>query len=1168
MEKDAQDAPEAAPQEQQRGLSRRAFLTLAAGAGASVVLSGCDTGLFNFLKPKSDGSLEAYPNRDWEKVYRNIYKEDSHFHFLCSPNDTHNCLLKAHVKNGVVTRISPSYRYGEAKDLYGNGATHRWDPRACQKGLGLVRRLYGDRRVKGAMVRVGFKKWVDAGMPRDSETGKPPKEYFENRGQDKWVKLPWNEAYDLCAKAMVNIAKTYSGDGGAQLLAKQGYDPAMIEAMKKAGTQAIKIRGGMSLLGCTRIFGYYRLSNMLGLLDDAIRGVGPDKALGGRGWDSYTWHTDLPPGHPMVLGMQTNEFDLNCVEHSKMIVLLGMNWITTKMPDGHWLTEARLKGTKVVAVSVEYPATGCRSDEIIVIRPGTDPALLMGVAHVLINEKLYDAKFVKNYSDLPFLVRMDSLEMLKPEDVIQGYQKKNPTKDTVVVKKDDPLIGHVTEHEKQILTEELAAEWSDYVVMDGVSKRAVAVSRQDFGKKFALDPALEGEFTVTTVKGETVKVRPVFDLMKQYINENFSPEQTSKITWAPKEAIISLAKDIAARPEGTLFACGMGSNQYFNADLKDRAVLFVAALTRNIGFPGGNVGSYAGNYKVALINGIGVFVAEDPFHTQLDPEKPVKKKYYNTYESAHYYNYGDRPLRVGGHLFSGKTHLNTPSKAVLFANSNSLLGNAKWHYDVVNNTLPKIEMITVADYWWNASCEYADIVWGCDYAAEFKHADFSASCTNSFLQVHPRTPLPRIFDTKPDIEILSGIAHALGTLMKDKRYDDYWKFVHDNRVDVYAQRIFDATQALTGYKFEDVEAKAKNGVPSLMNNRTYPRYGSWEQAHEDKLWYTKSGRMEFYRPEKEFIEHGENILIYREPIDSTFHEPNVIVGRHPAIRPKRPEDWGFSSRDLSCETRQVRNVQYGPEELLKTKHPLMSKGFKFIFHTPKYRHGTHTTPADTDMVAIWFGPFGDIYRHDKRLPFVTEGYVDINPHDAKELGIEDGDYVYIDADPSDRPYRGAKPGSLAFKTARLLVRARYYYGTPRGVTRMWYNCYGATLGSVKGHETRPDGLAKNPETHYQSMFRYGSHQSGTRAWLRPTLLTDSLVRKDPFGQKLGKGFAPDIHCANGAPREGFVKIIKAENGGIGGKGAWEPTAKHIRPTYEDDKMKAFISGTFIKIKKA
>lgn len=1165
MEKYKKDA---APEKENDLLSRRSFLTLTAGAGAGIILSGCDTRLFNFLKPKTESQLEAYPNRDWEKVYRDIYKEDSHFHFLCSPNDTHNCLLKAHVKNGVVTRISPSYRYGEATDLYGNRSTKRWDPRVCQKGLGLVRRFYGDRRVKGAMVRKGFKDWVDRGMPRDPRTGRPPKEYFDNRGQDKWTKLPWDEAFGLAANALHNIAKNYSGDGGAELLRRQGYDPAVIEAMKKAGTQAVKIRGGMSLLGATRIYGYYRFCNMLALLDDKIRGTGPDKSLGGRGLDSYTWHTDLPPGHPMVTGMQTNEFDLNSVEHAKMIVLVGMNWITTKMPDAHWLTEARLKGTKVVAVSVEYPATGCRSDEIIVIRPGTDPAFMLGIAHVIIKEKLYDANFMKKYSDLPFLVRMDNLEMLKPEDIIQGYRKKKPTGNITVVKKDDPLIEHALEHEKQLLTEEMSAEWSDYVVGDSTSRKLIPVSRDDFGKRFAQDPALEGEFEVTTVEGQRIKVRPVFDLMKQYINENFSPDQVSEITWAPKEAVISLARDIAARPEGTLFACGMGSNQYFNADLKDRAVFFVAALTRNVGFLGGNVGSYAGNYKVALLNGVGAYVAEDPFNMELDPSKKVHKRYYTVYESAHFFNYGDRPLRIGGRLFSGKGHINAPTKALMFANSNSLLGNAKWHYDVVNNTLPKIELITVADYWWTASCEYADIVFGCDDAAEFKHPDFSASCTNSFLQVHPRTPLPRVFDTKPDIEILAGVADALGKLTADKRYYDYWKFVHENKVSLYAQRILDGSSGLAGYKFEKLEENAKNGIPALVNNRTYPRLGSWEQVHEDKQWYTKSGRLEFYRSEKEWIEHGENIVVYREPIESTFYEPNVIVGKHPAVRPKRPEDWGFSSGDLSTETRQVRNVQRTPDELLKTKHPLIQKGFRFIFHTPKYRHGTHTTPADTDMVAIWFGPFGDVYRHDKRIPFVTEGYVDINPLDAKELGIDDGDYVYIDSDPSDRPYRNAKPGTPFYKVARLLCRARYYYGTPRGVTRMWYNCYGATYGSVKGHETRPDGLAKNPETNYQSMFRYGSHQSGTRAWLRPTLLTDSLVRKDPFGQKIGKGFAPDIHCANGAPREGFVKITKAEDGGIGGKGPWRPITKRVRPTHEDEKMKAFIEGRYIMIRKA
>jgi len=108
------------------------------------------------------------------------------------------------------------------------------------------------------------------------------------------------------------------------------------------------------------------------------------------------------------------------------------------------------------------------------------------------------------------------------------------------------------------------------------------------------------------------------------------------------------------------------------------------------------------------------------------------------------------------------------------------------------------------------------------------------------------------------------------------------------------------------------------------------------------------------------------------------------------------------------EVRQVRNVIIQPAQLTKTSHPRRNEKDKFslIYITPKYRHGAHSTPVDIDIMSLWFGPFGDVHRRDKRMPWVGEGYVDLNPDDAKELGIEDGDYVYIDADPEDRPFRG------------------------------------------------------------------------------------------------------------------------------------------------------------------
>jgi nitrate reductase alpha subunit len=266
---------------------------------------------------------------------------------------------------------------------------------------------------------------------------------------------------------------------------------------------------------------------------------------------------------------------------------------------------------------------------------------------------------------------------------------------------------------------------------------------------------------------------------------------------------------------------------------------------------------------------------------------------------------------------------------------------------------------------------------------------------------------------------------------------------------------------------------------------------------------------------------------------------------------------------MSCETRCGRNVVKTWAETKVSPHPLAKDGYKFVFHTPKYRHGSHTTPIDTDMIAVLFGPFGDLYRHDKRAPFVTEGYVDINPADAKALGVEDGDYVYIDPDPEDRPFRGWQKNQKDYAFARLLCRARYYPGTPRGVTRMWFNMYGTTPGSQQGQQERADGLAKNPRTGYQAMFRSGSHQSATRGWLKPTLMTDSLVRKNMFGQSVGKGFMPDVHCPVGAPREAIVKITKAEPGGIDAKGLWRPAALGIRPNYESPEMSQYLRGGFV-----
>ena len=569
--------------------------------------------------------LAAYPNRDWEDVYRDLYTPDSTYHYLCAPNDTHGCLLKASVKNGIAVYADPSFGYHKATDLYGNQASNRWDPRACVSGLAYVRRAYSDRRVKGCYVRKGFKDWVDAGMPRGDD-GQPPLKYRSGRGKENFVKMSHEDAAALAARVYIDVATTYSGDEGAKRLEDQGYyEPEMIEAMHHAGTQVLKFRGGMPFNAPFRVGGFYRLTNMMALLDVAVRDVDPSESYGGRHWDSFAWHTDLPPGHPMVTGQQSLDFDLNTAENANLITLWGMNWIATKMPDGHWLTEARLHGAKVVTIAPEYQSSTCKADRAITIRAGADAALAFGMAHVVVRDNLYDAQFVKTQTDLSLLVRTDNMKLLKASDIIAGYA--NADLRTVKLTEPGEVLPPPAEQPLQYVPRDLREAWGDQVVWDTARNGPSVVTHDHTGTNFpaGVDPALEGTFEVTLVDGSTLKVRPVFDAVKQYLMDTCSPEKMSKVSWVPVEAIEELAKDIAANPAKTLFVSGMGPNHFYNNDNSGRAIILLASLTNNVGHFGGSVGSYSGNYRLPSFSGINQWTYEDPFDITLDPPSAVRK---------------------------------------------------------------------------------------------------------------------------------------------------------------------------------------------------------------------------------------------------------------------------------------------------------------------------------------------------------------------------------------------------------------------------------------------------------------------------------------------------------------------------------------------------------------
>jgi nitrate reductase alpha subunit len=420
--------------------------------------------------------------------------------------------------------------------------------------------------------------------------------------------------------------------------------------------------------------------------------------------------------------------------------------------------------------------------------------------------------------------------------------------------------------------------------------------------------------------------------------------------------------------------------------------------------------------------------------------------------------------------------------------------------------------------------------------------------------------------------IFALVAKKLSEITGDPRFENYWKFMLEGRPEVYIQRVLDSCTTTKGYTVTDIMA-GKYGEPgaAMMLFRTYPRVAFWEQVHDSIPFYTDTGRLNSYTDIPEAIEYGENLVVHREAPEATPYLPNVIVSSSPYVRPK---NYGVTREMVEREVvdadlRAIANNKMPWSEVKNTKNPLWKDGYSFYCMTPKSRHTTHSSWATVDWNWIWSTNFGDPYRKDKRQPGVADWQVHMNPQAAKDLGIEDGDYIYVDANPVDRPFVGWKESDTSDprnKAFRLLTRVKYNPAYPYNVVMTKHSAWIATERTVMAHESRADGRALSEDTGYQSNFRYGSHQSITRGWAPPMHQTDTLFHKKVGSMTFTFGFDVDNHAVNTVPKETLVRIQKAESGGLEGEGVWEPATTGYTPGHESGFMAKYLAGEATRVR--
>jgi thiosulfate reductase / polysulfide reductase chain A len=169
------------------------------------------------------------------------------------------------------------------------------------------------------------------------------------RGGGQWQRLSWEEALDLAAEKLEKIGKAYTRCG----------------VLFMAGTD-------MQSSFVTRFAGVFGSFNVVSHESNCL--VSVNRAF----VDTFG---EVPS--PDVL-------------NSKYVIMAGANRFEALVtPDTMDLVTAMGQGCKLVVLDPRYTKTAAMAHEWHPIRPGTDMAFFLAVAHVIIGEKLYDPKFAE-----------------------------------------------------------------------------------------------------------------------------------------------------------------------------------------------------------------------------------------------------------------------------------------------------------------------------------------------------------------------------------------------------------------------------------------------------------------------------------------------------------------------------------------------------------------------------------------------------------------------------------------------------------------------------------------------------------------------------------------------------------------------------------------------------
>jgi anaerobic selenocysteine-containing dehydrogenase len=239
------------------------------------------------------------------------------------------------------------------------------------------------------------------------------------------------------------------------------------------------------------------------------------------------------------------------IAHTGCLILWGYNPSFSRLTHATAIVEAKKRGMRLIVIDPRRAGLAGKADVWLRVRPGTDGALALGLANLMIQHGWYDADFVRAWSNGPLLVRADTGRMLTMRDLTVDGEARH------------------------------------YLAWNAAAQRPVAYDTST--GRYDSDTAklaLEGEYRIATAQGEVI-CQPAFALYAA-LCRRYPPEVVEVTCWVPRSRLEEAARLIwHARPVS--YYAWSGHEQHANVTQTARAMSLLYALTGCFDARGGNV---------------------------------------------------------------------------------------------------------------------------------------------------------------------------------------------------------------------------------------------------------------------------------------------------------------------------------------------------------------------------------------------------------------------------------------------------------------------------------------------------------------------------------------------------------------------------------------------------